>query len=699
MNKAALATFTLSAVTCLLAAACTQYPSTARETPASAPPPVVPASPTARPQIGEFGLDLNAGDPGVVAGDNFYLHASAAWLKANPIPSDRTRWGTFDILRSTADAHVQEIVEGLVARGVAASPLEAKVRDYYRAYMDEAAIDVAGLTPITQDLARIARATDHTELMRIAAEPGFETRTPIVAFISLDAKNPDRYTVSISHAGLGLPEREYYLNTDAKFVDIRAKYQAHIEKMLTLAREEDAAGKAKRILALETDIAKLHWKIADRRDRDKTYNRRTREETIALLEGYPMQAALEAQGLGRQPAVVIRELDAMPKLAALYRTTPLARWKEYMTFACISAHAPLLPKPFADENFDFFQRILNGQPQQRDRWKRAVAALNGDLGEAVGELYVARHFPPEAKAKMLDLVENVRRAYGQRIDALTWMTPQTKVVAREKLAAFRVKMGYPDKWRDYSALEIRPDDALGNARRANVFEYRRRLARIEGPTDRGEWNMTPQTVNAYYNSTFNEIVFPAAILQPPFFDPNADAAVNYGAIGGVIGHEMGHGFDDQGSKSDAKGILRDWWSPEDVTAFKGLTGRLASQYGEFEALPGLKVNGRLTLGENIGDNGGLSVALVAYRLSLDGRPAPVLANLTGEQRFFLSWAQVWRTQSREEALRNQVLTDSHSPPEFRVNGTVRNMSAWYDAFDVRPGQKLYLPPEERVTIW
>ena len=699
MNRIPYVAFAISALLCGLTTACTQSHNTAPAPVASAPAPAAPSPQPARAQIGAFGLDLAAGDATIAAGDNFYLHASGAWLKANPIPPDRTRWGTFDLLRVDAETEVRAIVDELAARGTSASPVEVKVRDYYRAYMDETAIEKAGLTPIGKDLARIASAANHVELMRIAAEPGFETRAPIVSFISLDQKNPDRYVVSISHAGLGLPEREYYLNTEAKFADIRARYLTHIEKMLTLAQQGDAAAKARRILALETEIAKLHWKIADRRDRDKTYNRRTREEVVALLDGYPIQAALEVQGLQRQPAIVIRELDAMPKLAALYRKTPLANWKEYMTFACISGHAPLLPKAFADEDFDFFGRTLNGQPQQRDRWKLAVTALNGDLGEALGELYVARHFTAEAKARMLDLVENMRRAYGQRIDALTWMTPQTKVVAREKLAAFRVKIGYPDKWRDYSALEVRPDDPIGNTTRATIFDYRRRLARIDGPTDRDEWNMTPQTVNAYYNSVFNEIVFPAAILQPPFFDANADAAINYGAIGGVIGHEMGHGFDDQGAKSDAKGVLRDWWSANDVTAFKGLTGRLASQYDQFEALPGLRVNGRLTLGENIGDNGGLSVALVAYRLSLSGRPAPVLQNLTGEQRFFLSWAQVWRTQSRDEALRNQVLTDSHSPPEFRVNGTVRNMSAWYEAFDVRPGAKLYLPPEERVTIW
>jgi putative endopeptidase len=660
-------------------------------------PPVVAASPPSR--IGSFGLDLAAGDASIAAGDNFYLHASGSWLKANPIPPDQARWGTFDVLRKESEAQLRAIVEELAAQDEALLPAERKLRDYYRAFMDEAAIEAAGLTPIRASLARIAAAKSHGELLRVVAEPGFRTRMPIATSIVLDQKNPDRYVVALSHAGLGLPEREYYLDTSEKFVAIRARYLAHIQKMLALAGQSDAAAKAKRILALETEIAALHWKIADRRDRERTYNRRTRDEVVALLDGYPVSALLEARGLASQSALVLRELDALPKLALLYRATPLATWKDYMTFACISEHAPLLPKALADEDFDFFGRTLYGQPEQRERWRRAVGALNADLGEALGQLYVARHFPPEAKQKMLELVENLRRAYGERIDALAWMTPATKLVAREKLAAFRVKVGYPDQWRDYGTLEIRPDDPLGNAQRGAVFEYRRRLARIDGPTDRDEWNMTPQTVNAYYSATFNEIVFPAAILQPPFFDPNADSAVNYGAIGAVIGHEMGHGFDDQGSKSDARGVLRTWWSPDDIAAFQKLTGRLADQYAQFEPLPGLKLNGRLTLGENIGDNGGLAVALLAYRLALGGRAAPLLANLSGEQRFFLAYAQLWRTHEREESLRNQVLTDSHSPAQFRVNGAVRNVSAWYDAFGVKPGDKLYLPPEERVTIW
>jgi putative endopeptidase len=661
--------------------------------------PAAPATPLPKAKIGDFGLDLAAGDPSIAAGDNFYGHCSATWLKNNPIPGDRTRWGTFDMLAAKAEEDVKVLIEELSAREAAEGSIERKIGDYYRAYMNEAAIEAAGLAPIQDDLARIAAARNHAEFVRVVSEPAVAGRLPIVAFIGLDQKNPDKYIVSVTHAGLGLPEREYYLSADAKFVDIRAQYAAHIEKMLTLAGQANGAAKARRILAFETEIAKLHWPVADRRNRDRTYNRKTKAELAALLDGFPLQPALESLRITDQTEFVVRELDAMPKLARLFRATPIATLREYGVFACLSGNAGLLPKAIDEENFNFYGRILNGQPEQRARWKRAVDAVSGALGEAIGQVYVQRHFPPDAKAKMLDLVENMRKAYGERIDALDWMTPATKVVAREKLAAFRVKIGYPDKWRDYSALEVRADDAMGNARRAAEFDYNRRVSRINGPTDRDEWAMTPQTVNAYYNSVFNEIVFPAAILQPPFFDPNADPAVNYGGIGGVIGHEMGHGFDDQGAKSDARGVLRDWWSPEDVAAFKARTDRLADQYAQFEALPGLKLNGRLTLGENIGDNGGLSVALHAYRLSLKGQPAPVLANLTGDQRFFLSWAQVWRTQYREQRLRNQVITGPHSPPEFRVNGTVRNMDAWYQAFNVQPGQKLYLPPAERVRIW
>ena len=654
---------------------------------------------TQKAAIGAFGLDLTAGDATVAPGENFYLYANGAWLKNNPIPADRTRWGTFDILAAKAEGDVRAIIEELAAKPAAPGSVAAKVGDFYRAYMDEAAIEAAGLGPVQADLARISAANSHEDIARLIAAPDLPVAGPIGGGVSLDAKNPNRYIFSVGHGGLGLPERDYYLKTDGQFPDIRAKYQTHIEKLLTLAGQSDGAGNAKKILAFETEIAKLHWPVADRRDRDRTYNPKTRAELIALAQGYPVQTMLDAAGLPTHDAFIVRELEAIPKLAALFRATPVANLKAYLSYHLLQNTASVLPKAIDAERFDFYGRILNGQPQQRDRWKRAVDAMNGVLGEAIGQIYVERHFPPESKAKMLALVENVRKAYGQRIDQLAWMSPETKVVAREKLAAFRVKIGYPDKWRDYSKLEVAAGDAYGNSKRADLFEANRQLARLNKVTDRDEWFMTPQTINAYYNSVFNEIVFPAAILQPPFFDPNADAAVNYGAIGGVIGHEMGHGFDDQGSKSDARGVLRTWWNERDVAAFRALGDKLVAQYDAFEPLPGVKLNGRLGLGENIGDNGGLQVSHAAYKLSQGAAGAPVIDGLSGDQRFFLAWAQVWRTGMREQRLRNQIVTGPHSPPEFRVNGTVRNIDAWYEAFNVKADDKLYLPPEQRVLIW
>jgi putative endopeptidase len=499
-----------------------------------------------------------------------------------------------------------------------------------------------------------------------------------------------------------LPEREFYLRDDAQFREIRDQYRAHLARLLELggiARGAEAAGAAGRILALETEIAKLHWPAAKRRERELTYNPRSRVQLLEMTQGFPLTEALASAGFGKVQEFVVREADAMAPLAALFRQTPVATWREYMAYHYLRSNASVLPQVVDDEVFAFFGKQLNGQPEQRPRWKRGVDAVDDALGEAVGQVYVERHFSPESKAQMSALVENLRKAYAQRIRALPWMTDETKKVALEKLAAFRPKIGYPDRWRDYSALGVSASDAFGNAQRAELFEWQRSIAKLDKPTDRDEWGMTPQTVNAYYSPVFNEIVFPAAILQPPFFDPAADPAVNYGAIGGVIGHEMGHGFDDQGSKSDARGVLRTWWNERDETAFKQLGDRLAEQYSQFEPLPGLRLNGRLSLGENIGDLGGLSVAFEAYRLSLGGRSAAVVDGMTGDQRFFHGWAQVWRTLFREQRLRNQIMTGPHSPAEFRVNGVVRNLDAWYEAFGVKPGDKLYLPPEKRVRIW
>jgi putative endopeptidase len=529
--------------------------------------------------------------------------------------------------------------------------------------------------------------------------PDLPSNGPIAASVSLDPKNPDAYVIEITHAGLGLPDREFYLKKDKQFEEIRAKYATHITKLLTLAGDKNAAANAKTIVALETKIAEQHWPIAERREREKTYNPRTLAEIQKEAGAFPWKTFLDTEGYGAESKFIVSEVTAMPKLAQLFAATPVSAWKAYLRYHFLRGAADVLPKAFDDEVFDFAGRTLNGQPEQRERWKRGVAAVNGALGDAVGELYVAKHFQPRAKVAMDELVGNLRKAYGARIQEATWLTPETKKAALEKLATFRPKVGYPSKWKNYSTLDVASGDAFGNARRAAVWEHDYDRARLGKPTDRDEWFMSPQTVNAYYNAEFNEIVFPAAILQPPFFDPDADAAVNYGAIGGVIGHEMGHGFDDQGAKSDAKGVLRNWWTDADVAAFKKRTDALADQYAAFEPLPGIKVNGRLTLGENIGDVGGLTVAHRAYELALGGKPAPAVDQYTGEQRFFLGWAQVWRELIREQALRNQVLTNPHSPARYRVNGVVRNIDAWYTAFGVKEGDALWLAPEKRVSVW
>ena len=656
--------------------------------------------PAPHAQIGAFGLDLAGGDTNVKPGDDFFRFAAGTWLKTEQIPADRTHWGSFDVLRARSETSVHAILEAAAAASAAApGSIERKIGDYYAAFLDAPAIEKAGLAPAASGLKAIAAATTHEDIARLMARSDLGLPAPIDFGVTLDRKHPDRYVVQLQHGGLGLPDRDYYLRDDGEFAALRAKYREHVARLLALGADPDASGKAAAVLALETEIAKLHWPRADRRDRDKTYNARSRAELNALAPDYPWDAVFDTSGLGTIEGVVISELSAIAPLAKLFRATPVATWQSYLRYHYLKGHAAHLPVAFDDEVFAFYGHTLNGQPEQRVRWKRAVDATNGALGEAIGQIYVRDHFPPAAKAQMVALVENMRAAYGRRIAALEWMSPATKKVAAEKLTTFRPKIGYPDHWRDYTGLEVRRDDAFGNAVRAAEFEWQRDLARLGRPTDRDEWFMTPQTVNAYYNATFNEIVFPAAILQPPFFDPAADPAVNYGAIAGVIGHEMGHGFDDQGAKSDPQGVLRSWWADSDVSAFHALVDRLAAQYDRYEPLPGIKVNGRLTLGENIGDLGGLTVALDAYHATLGGKSAPKLAGLSGEQRFFLAWGQIYRDLYRDESLRNQVLSDPHSPSMYRVNGVVRNMDAWYEAFGVKPDASLYLPPAERVRIW
>ena len=657
-----------------------------------------PRPPQDHAQYGDFGLDLTSRDPSVKPGNDFFRYADGHWLDTNTIPADRTSWGVFAELDERARGDLKQIIEAIPADAPPGSP-QQKIRDFYRSYVDTDAIERAGLTQAQPALQAIESAHTYEELSRLIGRRDLDVKAPIQIYISTDPKDPDRYIVFVTQSGLAMPDRDYYLKDEPLFVTLRQKYVAHVERMLSLAGDHDAAADAKSVLEIETGIAHLHWPAAKRRERDLTYNLRTRQELEQLAPGFAWGPLLEEAGLQDQQQFVVRELDAVEGLARQFRSVPVAKWRAYFMYHYLAGVADVLPKAFDEERFEFYGRTLNGQQEQQVRWKRAIAALNEDMGEALGQLYVAQHFPPASKAKVLALVENLRAAYAYDIRHLSWMGADTKKLALEKLAAFHPKIGYPDQWRDYSALQIQPGDAFGNSQRSDEFEWWREQKRLGQPTDRGEWAMNPQTVNAYYNPTFNEVVFPAAILQPPFFDPNADDAVNYGAIGAVIGHEMGHGFDDQGAKSDARGVLRNWWQPADEAAFKKLVSRLADQYSDFAVFPDLKVNGRLTLGENIGDLGGVSVAYAAYHRSLNGRKPPVLDGLSGDQRFFLSWAQAWRTLNRDEQLRSQVMSNPHSPAKFRVNGVVRNVDAWYTAFDVKPGDQLYLPPQERVRIW
>ncbi len=659
--------------------------------------PASAAAPPAHAAIGAFGIDLAGSDPAIRPGEDFYRYGGGTWLKTEQLPADRTSWSTLGKLSAASQERVRELVE--TAATAPGAGVGRKVGDFYAAFLDTTTIEARGFAPAAAALDAIAAASTHEDIARLLARPDLGLPSPIDFGITLDQKNPDRYVIAVSHGGLALPEREFYLREDEQFSTLRTQYREHVARLLKIAGRDAPEDSAAAILALETEIAKLHWPIADRRDTDRTYNLLTRAELDELAPEFPWAASFDSAGLPPLNDLVVVEKTAIPGLAKLFRTTPVATWRRYLTYHYLRSHAALLPASLDAEVFAFFGHTLNGQPEQKARWKRAVDATNGALGEAVGQLYVARYFTPAAKTAALELIENMRAAFAERIAHSPWMSQQTRTVAAGKLATFRPKIGYPDRWRDYSAFEVRRDDAFGNRARSALYEWRREVERLGRPTDRDEWDMSPQTVNAYYNPVFNEIVFPAAILQPPLFDPAADAAVNYGAIGSVIGHEMGHGFDDQGAKYDPHGVLRAWWQERDLAAFKVLGDRLVTQYDGYEPLPGIHVNGRLTLGENIGDLGGTSVALEAYRRSLKGKAAPVLAGLNGEQRFFLAWAQAWRTLYRDQSLRNQTMSDPHSPGMYRVNGVVRNIDAWYTAFGVKPGEALYLPPAERVHIW
>jgi putative endopeptidase len=663
-----------------------------------------PSSPAAdsgsragRAAIGEFGLDLTTRKLSVKPGEDFFAYANGTWYERFQIPDDRASFGIFHELDEQARERVRQIIEEAAASKPARGTPEQKIGDFYASFMDEKTIEANGLKPIRPDLAKIDAAKTKKDIATLFGSPGYVSTFGIG--LPADLKDTNKYSVVIGQAGLGLPDRDYYLKDDPKLAEIRTKYVAYIEQILKLAEVPGAAEKARAIMAFETEIARVSWPIEQRRDVQATYNPRRKSELVSYAPGFDWQAFLEAAELGHRDELVLGELTAIRDLAKLVDETPIGTLKSYLTFHYLSDHAAYLPKRFDDARFAFYGQTMRGQPKQRERWKRGVDQVNAAMGEQVAQVYVARYFPPESKAKMEELVANLRGALRERIDALDWMTPETKKRAQEKLKTFVTKIGYPDKWRDYSGLEIKRDDLIGNVRRASIFDWRYQVARLDKPVDRDEWQLNPQDVNAYYYPPYNEIVFPAAILSPPFFDPNADPAVNYGAIGAVIGHEIGHGFDDQGRKFAADGSLTDWWTEADSKAFEARAKKLVEQFNGFEALPGLKLNGNNTLGENIGDLGGLNMAYHAYKRSLGGKEAPVLGGLTGDQRFFLSWAQVWRAKYREGALRELVMSDVHSPPYFRVNGPVRNMDAWYTAFGVQPGDALYLKPEDRVSIW
>ncbi|HEX8572498.1 MAG TPA: M13-type metalloendopeptidase [Allosphingosinicella sp.] len=648
-------------------------------------------------RYGSWGLDTTGMDRSVKPGDDFFAYANGAWAKTTQIPADRSSYGAFAILRDLSEARLRTLLEGY---RTGASGDEGKVAALYRGFLDEAAAERADAVPLLARLAPIYRAKSREDIARLmgAALGGFGSSF-FGPGVSDDAKKPDVYALYLRQAGLGLGDRELYV--DPKFKPQRDRYLQYVEQMLAMAGWPDPAGSARQVFALETKIAEAHWTRAESRNRDKTYNLMTPAELQAQAPGFPWAAFLDAAGVGPAERAIVAQNTAFPKIARLFAETDIQTLKAWQAFHTADEMAPLLSKRFDDASFEFRSKFLNGQPEQRERWKRGVTFAENAMGEAIGRDYVRLYFPPESKAKMDALVANLRTAMGSRLRGLQWMGPETKAEALKKLDGFTVKIGYPEKWRDYSGLVVVPGDLVGNAERAARFEWDYRRNRIDQPVDKAEWGMTPQTVNAYYNSVKNEIVFPAAILQPPFFDPAADPAINYGGIGGVIGHEIIHGFDDQGRKSDWAGVLRDWWKPEDAAKFEAQAARLGAQYEAyvFPALPGMKINGRVSMGENIGDLGGITLGLEAYRTSLAGKAAPVLDGFSGDQRVFLGWAQVWRTLFRDEALRQQLVGGPHSPGMIRAFAPLRNVDAWYEAFEVKPGDKLYIAPADRVRIW
>ena len=671
----------------------------------SAEPALADAAPTA---LGS-GIDLQFFDNSVRAQDDFYRHVNGTWLNSTEIPADKGRYGSFDKLSDDSLEQLRTVVERLTQSADAADPDQRKLVELYASFMDEAALEKLDLRPLASEFARIAALKRRSQIPGLIAHFSLlGVGAPYRPQVHQDARDATKYVFDLHQGGLGMPDRDYYLENDGRLQQIRAKYLQHVETMLRLAGdsvagEPAAAQEAHDIVALETALAKVQWTKVENRDPVKTYNRVELTQLARLAPGYNWKAYLSDAGVaGKVDYLVISQPSYITAFNELVARTPLPVWRSYFRWRLLSEFAPFLSKKFVDENFAFYGTALRGITQNRPRWKRAVGLVDGAIGEGLGKIYVASYFPPEFKSRMDQLVRNLLAAYQADIDTLDWMGPETKQKAHEKLARFTTKIGYPAKWRDYSALRIVPGDLLGNVMRANAFEYHRNVSKLGQPIDRTEWEMTPQTVNAYYNPEKNEIVFPAAILQPPFFNAQADDAVNYGGIGAVIGHEISHGFDDQGSQYDGLGNLLSapgWFTQADLDHFKARTRALVTQYSAFAPVPGFPINGELTLGENIADNSGLAIAYQAYQLSLGGEPAPIIDGLTGEQRFFMGWAQVWRAKTRDNEAIMRIKSDPHSPAQFRGSVPEMNQAPFYQAFGVKDGDKMYLPPEQRVSLW
>lgn len=647
------------------------------------------------------GLDKANMDAAVRPQDNFYRYINGGWINSNKIPDDKTAIGSFYDLRDKADDDVKAIIEELAAtKGLTVGSDEQKVADLFRSFMNTEARNNLGITPVQSIFDAINALKNKNDLASFfGTYSTVGINNPLGLYVNIDAKDSANYAAYMAQNGLNLPDRDYYFNNEERFVSLRAGYLVHIEKMLNLADIPNAKEAAKNIMALETKLASHHWTRVERRDSEKSYNKFATKDLNNLTDKFNWQTFLTAEGINGQKDIIINQPSYIKGFGKVLDETSLAIWQEYLTFNTLSAFASYLTVDLDKESFDFFSKQLSGRNEQRPQWKRGVSVVNRNLGEVIGKVYVTRHFTPQAKSRMSTLVENLRNAYGASIDNLAWMSDDTKKAAHVKLAAFTPKIGYPDQWEDYSKLSINADDLIGNIIRSRRLSSEKEIAKLGGPIHKWEWHMTPQTVNAYYNPPANEIVFPAAILQAPFFNMKADDAVNYGGIGAVIGHEMGHGFDDQGSKYDATGNLRNWWTEQDLKEFSTRTKALVEQYSGYQVFEGLNVNGELTLGENIGDLSGVTIAYKAYKASLNGKEAPVIDGLTGDERFFMGYAQIWRGKIVEKSMRNRVATDPHSPGEFRVLGILSNFDKFYETFDVQEGDAMYIAPEKRVKIW